>query len=452
MKVSWKNYVLIFTFIGACFVIPRQTTTGTWEWDKFFLTKSFKQKFWYHDEQVISRTKNCESYFTHFVPVPLNDSGIPLAFSHLVHTQAAILEVFLSLYFRPNNYYCIHIDKKSNSKFKEAITNLVKCYSTKIKTGKIYILSEKDSFSVDWGGNTILKADLNCLSKQLEINHRISQTLRWSHSVSVAGSELPIVTYSSFRNEITEKLGQDLSAVESFSMPDENFKRLSDEQLRDIKNSSNGMLGKSVFEILSPLNQESRTSPTHNSSSNTKIGFRVFKGIRNVILSSRDVDFLLNNELSKNLLNWFSKGSFTEEHFYSTLIRFMFDNHDINFVTQNKSARKIRKNKGGITFTSGNTLHGICPRFTSWSCKDCFGKCRNGICNFSLQDLAKIQEESAECLIANKFNLDVDPEAVSNHWIKLLSKMLNKTMNNGIKGRSYVWADAIQRVSELTKS
>ena len=173
MNVSRTIYVLILTFIVALMifdfflpnnkqtnfsftetdpetpsrVIPRHTTIG--KWDRTSLSKSLKQTFWYRDKKVISRTRNCESYFKHFVPVPAIDSGTPLAFSHLVHTQAAIFEVFLSLYFRPNNFHCIHIDKKSNSKFKEAITNLVKCYSTKIKTGKIFILSEKNSFSVD---------------------------------------------------------------------------------------------------------------------------------------------------------------------------------------------------------------------------------------------------------------------------------------------------------------
>ena len=125
MNVSRTIYVLILTFIVALMifdftnkqtnfsftdndpetpscVIPRHTFIGTW--DKTFLSKSLKQKFWYRDEKVISRTRNCEFYFKHFVPVPAIDSGTALAFSHLVHNQAAVYEVFLSVYFRPNNF------------------------------------------------------------------------------------------------------------------------------------------------------------------------------------------------------------------------------------------------------------------------------------------------------------------------------------------------------------
>ena len=65
-------------------------------------TNKLKSQFWYDDQMVISRTSDCEKYFKQFVPVAgvdekyllyENSSNAPLAFSHLVHTQSAILEV-----------------------------------------------------------------------------------------------------------------------------------------------------------------------------------------------------------------------------------------------------------------------------------------------------------------------------------------------------------------------
>ena len=421
-------------------------------------TKKPEKLFWYDDQSVISRTSDCDKYFKESVPVPgvdeeyilhENTSNAPLAFSHLVHSQSAILEVFLSIYFRPNNFHCIHVDKKSNTTFKKAIANLIRCYSNKTKQGEIFTLSEIDSFSVDWGGNTMLKADLKCLSKLLELNQRKNQTFRWSHSVSIAGSELPIVAYSSFRDKITRKLGTDLSSVESFILPPENFFRLSDEQNKDSRSFQNGSLQENIFEISNPLSNFTSTTPSYNSSNNNKIEFKVFKGIRNVILSSKDVDFLLNNEISKEFLNWFSKGSFTEEHFYSTVIRFHIDTQNSNSVLQNTSSEQILQNSGGITFTSGNTLHGICPRFTDWYCSDCFGECYNAICNFNIKDLSKVQENSTECLIANKFNLDVDPSAVSQHWINLITKMSTERNNDH---RLLYWSNVKEKIYKLTKS
>ena len=424
-------------------------------WTERSNTQKPEKLFWYDDRSVIARTSDCDKYFKESVPVlgvheeHENTSNAPLAFSHLVHSQSAILEVFLSIYFRPNNFYCIHVDKKSNITFKTAIANLIRCYSNKTKQGEIFTLSEIDSFSVDWGGNTMLKADLKCLSKLLELNQRKNQTFRWSHSASIAGSELPIVTYPSFRDKITQKLGTDLSSVESFVLPPENFFRLSVEQNKDSKAFQNGSLQENIFEISNPLNNSTIATSSYNSSNNNKIEFKVFKGIRNVILSSKDVDFLLNNEISKEFLNWFSKGSFTEEHFYSTVIRFHIDTQNSNSVLQNTSSEQIRQNSGGITFTSGNTLHGICPRFTDWYCSDCFGECYNAICNFNIKDLSKVQENSTECLIANKFNLDVDPSAVSQHWINIITKMSSEGNNDQ---RLSYWSNVKEKIYKLTKN
>ena len=68
---------------------------------------------------------------------------------------------------------------------------------------------------MNWGGNTMLQADIKCLQKLLGLRQRRNAKSKWSHTVSLAGSELPIVTYSSFRNQITQKLGSNLSSVQS---------------------------------------------------------------------------------------------------------------------------------------------------------------------------------------------------------------------------------------------
>ena len=443
MSVSRRKIAIPFVLMGS------------------WLIFRMKRQFWYDDQGVISRTSDCEKYFKQFVPVlgvdeeylfHENISSAPLAFSHLVHTQSAILEVFLAVYFRPNNFYCIHVDKKSSRIFKKAITNLINCYSNKTKHGKIFILPEIDSFSVYWGGNTMLKADLKCLNKLVELNHQRSHTFRWSHSVSIAGSELPIVTYSTFSNTINKKLGPNLSSVESFLMPKGNYFRISHEQKKNRKLSLDGSQKDNVFELSIPLNRHSNSTTAKISSSNQTIQFKLFKGIRNVILSFEDANFLLNHKIARALLHWISQGLFTEEHFYSTAIRFKKDRDDPYYMTQNLSAQIIGNNSGGVTFTNGNTLHGICPRFTKWGCVDCFGKCIRKICNFNIKDLDKINDNSTECLIANKFNLNVDPSAVSQQWIKILRMMRKEMQHVGIAGHPFYWNEAIKKVFKLVRN
>ena len=95
----------------------------------------------------------------------------------------------------------------------------------------------------------------------------------------------------------------------------------------------------------------------------------------------------------------------------------------------NSKAKVIRQVKGGITFTEGNTLHGICPHYVHWGCDGCHGKCINTICNFNRFDIQELKEDPDDCLIANKFNLDVDPLAVSIHFLDLLRTVCSDNNN-----------------------
>ena len=83
---------------------------------------------------------------------------------------------------------------------------------------------------------------------------------------------------------------------------------------------------------------------------------------------------------------------------------------------------------------------------------DCFGECLNAICNFNIKDLDKINDNSTECLIANKFNLNVDPSAVSQQWIKILRMMRKETKHDGNVSHPFYWNEAIQKVFKLVRN
>ena len=76
------------------------------------------------DEAALKRTQNCSDYFN-VVPVlfqnvevkeyeeaVMEDIKSSIAFNIMVHSQAAMFELFLALYFRPHDHYVIHLDKK----------------------------------------------------------------------------------------------------------------------------------------------------------------------------------------------------------------------------------------------------------------------------------------------------------------------------------------------------
>ena len=121
----------------------------------------FHGQDWHDENQIYERTQNCDTYF-HMLEATfmMNKSiiskheednlnnKINLAFTHMLHHQVAIYEIFLALYFRPNNFYCIHVDVKSSDLIRKTVENLVKCYSNKITTGKIFVLDKRESLDV----------------------------------------------------------------------------------------------------------------------------------------------------------------------------------------------------------------------------------------------------------------------------------------------------------------
>ena len=66
-------------------------------------------------------------------------------------------------------------------------------------------------------------------------------------------------------------------------------------------------------------------------------------------------------------------------------------------------------------------------------------------------DLDKITEDSTECLIANKFNLDVDPSAVSQQWINILAKMSKERKNADWENHRSYWTSVMAKILNLTK-
>ena len=80
-------------------------------------------------EAISKRTLNCTEYF-HTIPALFQNVDVTtfeedalkdilhkggnnsIGFNIMVHSQPGIIEIFLALYFRPDNHYVIHLDKK----------------------------------------------------------------------------------------------------------------------------------------------------------------------------------------------------------------------------------------------------------------------------------------------------------------------------------------------------
>ena len=395
---------------------------------------------WHDSISLSHRTANCKTYFDTFPSMVTVDSILKqekaklieepfsLAFSHMLHKDVSIFEIFLALYFRPNNFHCVHVDYKASDEIRKSVEDLVRCYKTKINHGEIFVIPKNQSISVNWGEMSVLDADMRCQSELLISNSIRSKKFQWKYVSSVAGSELPIVEYSTFHNRISTNLKNEMSSVESFSIPELNiwrFDRKKEYEVNIIEDGMEDISYKVPFVIWNPGEKNfSRT-----------LEFKIFKGLKNVILSYRDTEFLINHPFSRQLYDWFIETDFPEEHFLPTLIRISIDPNTL-MIHQNQSADFLYQDSGGLTYTTGDTLHGLCPRFTQWMDRydcindiGCFGECLNTICNLHTLDLDKISPQTTDCLIANKFNLDVDPMAVTFQFFNVLKQVVDKVDN-----------------------
>ena len=137
---------------------------------------------------------------------------------------------------------------------------MIYCYQKKVELGSIILLPKDESVTIEWGTSSILQANLIAYRRLLEINQvspsKINlhfQTFiissnndnnghlgyliisfmlkesenKWSHVITNAGSELPILSYSSFRLLIYNRLNTTESALITKPIPVENWHRVS---------------------------------------------------------------------------------------------------------------------------------------------------------------------------------------------------------------------------------
>ncbi|TRY61224.1 hypothetical protein TCAL_10076 [Tigriopus californicus] len=335
--------------------------------------------------QILARTSDCDNYFTiiktfGLAPFLESEMEYPLAFSHGVHTQPGLLELFLSLTFRPMDSHCIHIDAKASDEVQSAILGIVKCYNYRFKKANVFVA--KHSIPVFWGHHSVLDIDLMCM-RQLREAPRSQQ--KWRAILNPAGTELPLKSINTIRQIIFSKR----------------------ENIIPIHHSINANRQATRFKL-------TRYGPGQYHLWNERVescpkgpppfNITVLKGSKNVILTREFVDFVLEDPIAIELYNWLKDTSVPDEHFYSTLATL-----EIEYIAAT-SARSVSQNMNMLQSNEeARQPKGICFRESLWGHSGCKGKNIHSICNFAMGDLEELKKSI--CFTGNKFNLEVDPVA-----------------------------------------
>ena len=127
-------------------------------------------------------TKNCTQYIIDqgYITEPLNEEEerFTLAFSILMYRDVEQVERLLRVVYRPQNYYCIHVDSKSEKDIYNRMEYIASCFTN------VFMCSVR--FKVEWGAFSVLQPEVQCM-KQLLL-------YRWLYFINLTGMEFPLRT------------------------------------------------------------------------------------------------------------------------------------------------------------------------------------------------------------------------------------------------------------------
>ncbi len=108
------------------------------------------------------------------------EQDFPLAYAILTYNHAEQLDRLLRMIWRPQNFYCIHVDSKSSDAFKKAVESITSCFDN------VFVSTKSER--IVWAGISILQAELNCMSDLARLNSN------WKYLIHMSGNEFPLKT------------------------------------------------------------------------------------------------------------------------------------------------------------------------------------------------------------------------------------------------------------------
>lgn len=128
-------------------------------------------------------TQNCSQFLKYrgyiLQSMSKEEEEFPVAFSILVYCCPHQVEALLRAIYRPQNYYCIHIDSKCSGTFKKCMRSLADCLPN------VFIATKLER--VKWGSFGVVAAELSCMKDLLRYK-------KWKYLINLTGQEFPLKT------------------------------------------------------------------------------------------------------------------------------------------------------------------------------------------------------------------------------------------------------------------
>lgn len=134
-------------------------------------------------KEIQKMTSNCSEFISTRKYITKTQTKMedefPIAYGISAYKDIAMLERFLRAIYRPQNYYCIHIDVKAPIDVKNAAASIVKCFDN------VFLSSRQTA--VRWGTYSVLEATLICMEDLLRLP-------KWKYFINLTGQEFALRT------------------------------------------------------------------------------------------------------------------------------------------------------------------------------------------------------------------------------------------------------------------
>ncbi|OWF45617.1 beta-1,3-galactosyl-O-glycosyl-glycoprotein beta-1,6-N-acetylglucosaminyltransferase-like [Mizuhopecten yessoensis] len=316
----------------------------------------------------IELTKDCAKFkrdrrYMGIETVSYEERNFPVAYSILLYKDVGQAERLLRAIYRPHNIYCLHVDLSAKHVVHEAVRSIVKCFDN------IFITSKLED--VLYEGMSRLRADLNCMRDLL------AAKVKWKYFINLPSQQFPLKT----NRELVKilRLYNGANDIEGITEPG----RMMSARYK----TKFVVIGKKLHNT-----GKKKEDPPHNIS--------VVKGSAYGIFSRKFVDFILNNQTSKDLLVWLEEVKSPDEYYWATL------HHDQNV-----------RAPGGYTGVPDKKPW--LATYAIWGgVSVCRGRFVRGVCVYGAGDLQELV--SRKEIFANKFYYDYQPMALAcmEEWLR----------------------------------
>ncbi|XP_052805496.1 beta-1,3-galactosyl-O-glycosyl-glycoprotein beta-1,6-N-acetylglucosaminyltransferase-like [Mya arenaria] len=270
------------------------------------------------------------------------ENEFPIAFSILMFAAIEQAERLFRAIYRPQNFYCFHIDAKTDNDLYDAMSRVAACFNN------VHVMDKR--VDVRWGQMSVLEPELLCME------FLWNRSAKWKYFINLTGQEFPLKT--------NYELVRILQAYNGSNDIEGTINRANTKRWADAGPPPHGVV------------------PT--------------KGAVHIIASRGYVDFVLHDPIAAGILYWSKKTAVPDETFFSTL------NHNPSLAVPG-SYKGIPETEA-INFTSSG-IKPFVARFKNWGVGNynwpCHGMRVRMVCVFGVGDLPALSQRRE--LFANKF-------------------------------------------------